>query len=84
MVTGVHNDANNIFRNTHGSLSRIHGASGNVGSEADYKALSQKDTKSITDISRDELDYEIRDLMGEQADDWRDENFDRAFSTFSD
>lgn len=78
-----HESANNIFKNTHSELSRIH-SSGGASSEADYRALSMKDTKSVTDISKDELEYEITDLMADQDSEWEKDEIARTFGIFRD
>ena len=83
MITGVNRDANNIFKNTHSELSRIHSSSSDFN-ESDMREMSRKSAAAVTAISKDELEYEIDDRMYEQDKKWRDENFERAFSTFSD
>ncbi|MCM1265270.1 MAG: hypothetical protein NC200_03640 [Candidatus Gastranaerophilales bacterium] len=83
MITGVNRDANNIFTRTHESLSRVR-SGGSSASESHLKDLSRKDTASVTGIAKDEIEYQIDDMMFDQDKEWQNENFDRAFSTFKD
>lgn len=78
-----HDSANNIFKNTHSELSRIHSSSGGA-SESEMRALSMKDVKSVTDITKDELEYEITDLMAEQDSEWEKDEIARSFGLFRD
>lgn len=82
MITGVNRDANNIFTRTHDSLSRIR-SGGSSASESHLKSLSNKDTASVTSIAKDELEYQIDDMMFDQGKEWENEEFERAFGTFS-
>lgn len=82
MITGVNRDANNIFTQTHDSLSRIRSGSSGA-SESHLRDLSRKDTASVTSIAKDEVEYQIDDLMFDQGKEWQDEEFERAFGTFS-
>ena len=82
MITGVNNDAHNIFANAGDSLSRIR-SGGSSASESYLKDLSRKDTMSANNISKDEVEYQIDDLMFDQGKDWEQDEFERAFGTFS-
>ena len=82
MISGASQHSNNIFAQSSSSMSRLR-SSGGGRSESDMKALSKKDTDSITQITKDELAYEIDDLMFEQGKEWEDEEFERVFGTFS-
>jgi len=82
MISGVNNSARNIFANSSDSLSRIRSGSGSA-SESQMRDLSRKDTASVNNISKDEVEYEIQDMMFDQGKDWQDDEFERAFGTFS-
>ena len=81
MVAGINRDSANIFKNTHSELSRIHSPSSGA-SESDMREMSRKSAAAVTEIQRDEVEYQIDDMMDDQEKDWREENFERAFSTF--
>jgi hypothetical protein len=82
MISGVNRSANNIFASTSGSLSRLTSSSGSA-SESDLRGLSGKDLRTSISIAKDEVEYEFEDGMYEQGKKWQDEDFDRAFGTFS-
>ena len=82
MISGVNQHSGNIFSESSNSLSRLRSSKGGA-SEADMRAISQKDVKSVTNITKDELEYEIDDMMFEQGKEWQDEEFERAFGTFT-
>lgn len=69
-ISGVHNSANNIFAGEHSSLSRVRSAEGGA-SEADLRALSQKDARGVTAIAKDELSYEYNLDEWDQMEDWK-------------
>ena len=79
MVAGVHRSANNIFENSHDSLSRVR-TDYSGASESDFRDLSRKDRNSVTDIQKDELEYQIDDNMFEQQKEWDKEEWERIFS----
>ncbi|GEM_PF-3603396 len=75
-ISGVHSSANNIFAGEHSSLSRIRSTEGGP-SEADLRALSQKDTKGVTSIAKDELSYEYNLEEWDQMDEWNKEDAEK-------
>ncbi|MCD8377809.1 MAG: hypothetical protein LUB59_03375 [Candidatus Gastranaerophilales bacterium] len=82
MITGVNRDAANIFSASSDSLSRVRSGNGS-SSESHLRSLSQKDIASTTSIAKDEVEYQIDDLMYDQGKEWEDDEFERAFGTFS-
>jgi len=68
-ISGVHSSANNIFASEHSSLSRVH-SGGSASSEADYRALSHKDSYGATSITKDELEYEYNLAEWDQMREW--------------
>ena len=82
MISGVNQHSGNIFSESSNSLSRLRSSSGGA-SESDMRDLSQKDLASVNNITKDELEYEIDDMMFEQGKKLEEEEFERVFGTFS-
>ena len=63
-IGGMHSSANSIAHTQSGRLSSLRSVSGNMG-ESDFRALSNKEAMAATQISKDEIEYEIYQAMDE-------------------
>lgn len=82
-ISSHHSSANNIFSNAGDITSRIRSGNGS-SSESDLRALTQKDISSVTNIEKDELEYEISGMMYDQDKELEKEEFERVFGIFQD
>ena len=83
MITGVNSSANNIFSASGDMASRVRSAGG-ASSESDYRSLSKKDTASATSIAKDEIEYQIEDMMWDQQKQTENEEWERIGGMFQD
>ena len=83
MITGVNSSANNIFSASGDMTSRIRSASGS-SSESHYHGLSKKDSASANSIAKDEIEYQIEDMMWDQQKETENEEWERIGGLFQD
>lgn len=73
MPGGMNVSANSMFTNSSGAMSRARSSSG--GGEADFKALSKKDSAFGASMVKDELQYEYLGDFEQQMKDWKDDDW---------
>jgi len=83
-VSGGNPFASNAMRESDGMRSRAYsqtGSDGN-GNEAGLKALSDKDIRSVTQITKDNLSYEFVNDMGDQQHNWDKDDWEKLGDMF--
>ena len=81
MLSGVNSTANNIFASAGEITSRIRSGEGS-SSESHYHDLSKKDSKSVSDISKDEIEYQIEDMMWDQQKETENDEWEGLLSSW--
>ena len=76
-------NTNNPFSSSDASLSRLR-SDFNGSGESDFKGLSDKDKRDVTQGIKDELEYQISIGKADQGEGWNMDEIERTFGIFGD